>query len=203
MQLERIQQWVADYGPSAVGVGSTLDNTGVPIFFVIGMGLAYNLASTRYMMLIAALIGSAVGDLGTYAIGRYFLTKERILQGGIGRKFKPLLDAGDKATQRWGSWAIIFGRFIPYVGKIIPFLAGSYKMSWLKTTVSVCVGSLLLMLFFYLFSETAIDAVTGQADIVKYVSLAIGTAVVALLWWTNNVLKRRAQAGSEPPAGEG
>lgn len=201
MDLERVQQMVTDYGPGAVGVGSTLDNTGVPIFFVIGMGVALASKTTAVLhaMLIAAIVGSIAGDLAVYAIGRYFLTKERILMGNIGKSFQPIIDAGENMMRRWGILTVVFGRFVPYVGKITPFLAGSYRMSWLKASLSVTVGSVLLLGFFFYFAQAAYEVVSGNASLVKYVSLAIGVGVLAALCWANHVMKKKGKQKSDSP----
>lgn len=198
MTLERVQFWVKRAGPWAVGAGSTLDNTGVPIFFVIGMSVeSFVGLPTMVATLIAAIIGSIVGDLAVYAIGRYVLTKDRILAGSLGHRFKPLLDAGERPVRRWGMWTVLFGRFVPYVGKVTPLIAGSYGISWFRATFAVVVGSILLMGLYYIYAQTAIAIVRGHGGVVKIVSLAILTAVILLLWWGNRALQKRAQKAHE------
>jgi membrane protein DedA with SNARE-associated domain len=196
LDVETMRRWVMDFGPLAVGVGSTLDNTGVPIFFVVGLAAAEAAQVRPGAMWVAAFIGSIVGDLGTYCIGRYFLTKDRILEGPIGQRMAPMIHQGERTIGRWGVLSIVLGRFIPYVGKVLPLVAGSYRMSWLSVSASVVVGSLLLTGFFYIFAEAALEIVTGHATTLKAVSLALGAATVGVLWWYNSVLKARGQAGS-------
>ncbi len=196
MDIERIQELVTAYGPFAVGLGSTLDNTGIPIFFVIGMGTAHTLAveiDPRHL-LVAAVIGSIIGDVGTYAIGRYFLTKERILLGRIGKSLKPILEAGEKAMQRWGIFTVAFGRFIPYIGKVTPLLAGSYGVGWFRSVASISVGSVLLMGFMYVYADSLFKIISGSPSLVRMVSVAIGTALVASLYYANMALKKRSAA---------
>jgi membrane protein DedA with SNARE-associated domain len=196
MELETVQELVRDYGPLAVGVGSTLDNTGVPIFFIAGLAAGAVLDVRPEAMFVASLLGSIAGDIGVYVIGRYFLTKERILEGRIGQGFRPILEAGEKVMHRWGFWSIIFGRFVPYLGKVLPFVAGAYGMRWLQAGASICLGSVLLMGFFFVYSDLAFDLVREQGSAVKAVSLAIGTGCLAAMWWANRVLScRERQAG--------
>jgi membrane protein DedA with SNARE-associated domain len=206
MDLEQTRGLVESYGPIAVGIGSTLDNTGVPIFFVAGLvvAAASDAQSSATAMLAAAVVGSVVGDLGVYAIGRYFLTKERMLQGLLGQSFRPVLEAGDKAMRRWGFWSLLFGRFIPYVGKIIPFLAGSYRTPWWKAVLSVCLGSVMLMSLCYWFEEGVIAMVTEGASTIRSISSTIGILILFGLWWFNRELQQRAQmaalaSADEPP----
>lgn len=191
MTVDQIQGWIQSYGPLAVGVGSTLDNTGVPIFFVAGLAIAGAVGVAPEALLVAAVIGSIVGDLGVYAIGRYFLTGDRIRTGRIGKTMAPVLNFGERAMARWGLWTILLGRFIPYVGKIVPFLAGSYKTAWHSTIAAVTIGSVLLMGLFYFYADSAVALVKGDASAVKTVSLVIGTVVVAAIIWANVFLKRR------------
>lgn len=191
MNLEHVREYVEAYGAVAVGLGTTMDNTGVPIFFVVGMGLAYSLEVPAQAMLVAALLGSVAGDLVVFAIGKYFLTRDRLLAGTIGSYCKPVLLAGDRAMLRWGILAIVLGRFVPYIGKIIPFLAGSYNISWPRALVSISVGSMLLIGFFYFFGNAAYSILQGNASVVKTGSLVICTAVLALLYWQNHRLKQR------------
>ncbi|MCH8829017.1 MAG: VTT domain-containing protein [Planctomycetes bacterium] len=197
MELQEVQQYVEDWGPLAVGFGSLLDNTGVPIFFVAGMAAAGALDIPREALFIAAVIGSIAGDMLVYVIGRYYLTKERILAGTFGEMFQPVINVGERAMQRWGLWSLLLGRFIPYVGKIIPLLAGSYQLSWVRTWIAVTAGSLLLMAVFYLYADTAIDLVKGESTAVKYVSIAIASAFLAVLWWLNHSLKKKSKKETE------
>jgi len=191
MDVDNIHRLVTSYGPIAVLVGSTLDNTGIPIFFVIGMGAAHSLGIEPQKLLVAAIIGSIVGDVGTYAIGRYFLTKERILLGRIGQSFKPILDVGHKAMQQWGILTIVFGRFLPYIGKVTPLLAGSYRLSWFRTTAAICGGSIVLMSIMYIYADSVFKVVSGNPSLVKIISAVIGTGLLVVLYCANNALKKR------------
>ena len=198
MDIEQVQHLVKMYGPYAVGAGSMLDNTGVPIFFVVGMGTAHALGISSKLLLMSAVLGSIIGDLGTYAIGRYFLTKDRILISGIGDYIRPLLEIGEKAMYRWGGiCTLIFGRFIPYAGKVTPLLAGSYQMSWLRAVLSVCVGSVMLMGLFHVYAENVFEVISGNITLIRILSISIGTAVLLALYCVNRALKKRADINSE------
>ncbi|GAB4150749.1 MAG: VTT domain-containing protein [Planctomycetaceae bacterium] len=196
MDPDQIKLYVENYGPWAVGIGSTLDNTGLPIFFVLGMAAAASLEIPREILFVAAVIGSIVGDVGVYVIGRYFLTKERILSGNFGEMFQPVINVGERVMHRWGLWSLILGRFIPYVGKIIPVLAGSYRLSWMRTVISISLGSMLLIGLFYAYADGAIDLVAGEASTIKRVSMAIGTVFLVSLWWLNQKLKKETESSN-------
>ncbi len=193
LEFEQVKHWVEILGPTVVGIGSTIDNTGVPIFYVAGMAVAFGVkAGTRpEWMWLAAFLGSVVGDLGVYAGGRYVLTKDKLLAGRLGQQMGPTLLAGERIVKKWGALSVIFGRFVPYVGKVLPFLAGSYGMSWLTATLAVVSGSFLLTGFYYLLGQFAVDLVTRQDRRIRIVSLAIGLIAIAGLWYTNSVLKKR------------
>jgi membrane-associated protein len=205
LEFEQVKGWVEAYGPAAVGVGSTLDNTGVPIFFVAGMAAAVTLKIPIEAMWVAAFLGSVVGDPATYAIGRYVLTKDKLVGGFLGQNLRmgPTLHAGERVIGKWGPIAIVFGRFIPYVGKILPFLAGSYRVGWIAATVSVVIGSALLTGLYYLMGEIAVDLVTKRHDLVRYVSMGALAAVVVGLYYANLVLKRRNESPEAPKPAPG
>jgi membrane-associated protein len=206
LEYEQVKGWVESYGPAAVGVGSTLDNTGVPIFFVAGMAAAVSLKVPIEAMWLAAFVGSVAGDLATYAIGRYVLTKDKLVAGFLGQnlRMEPTLHAGERVIGKWGPLAIVFGRFIPYVGKVLPFLAGSYRIGWIAATVSVVIGSALLTTLYYFMGEIAIDIVAKQHDLVRSVSMGALGLVVVGLYYANLVLKRRNERGEalKPTPGE-
>jgi membrane protein DedA with SNARE-associated domain len=193
LDIESVKQWVESYGPPAVGVGSMMDNTGVPIFFVVGLAMARAVQVHPGAMWLAAFLGSVVGDLGTYAIGRYYLTKEKLLLNPLGQRMGPMLRAGERTIGRWGPWSIVFGRFLPYIGKVLPMLAGSYLVSWPVATLSVIAGSFLLTGFFFMFANVAFQVVSGHGTAVRVVSLAIGAAALCVLIGANVALQRREQ----------
>ncbi len=205
LEYEQVKAWVESYGPAAVGIGSTLDNTGVPIFFVAGLAAAVSLKVPIEAMWVAAFLGSVVGDLGTYAIGRYYLTKQNLVSGflGQGLKMGPTLHAGERVMRKWGPVSIIFGRFIPYVGKVLPLLAGSYRMGWLAASLSVVFGSFLLTGLYYLMGEIAVDLVSHRHNVIRYLSLGVLGVVVAGLYAANILLKRVNEQAPRPiPPGE-
>ena len=198
IDYEQVRAWVDSYGPAAVGVGSTLDNTGVPIFFVAGLAAAVSLKSSLAPMWVAAFVGSVVGDLAVYAIGRYGLTREKLQAGFLGRSMGPTLAAGERMMARWGWPALAFGRFVPYVGKVLPLLAGSYRKSWASAISAVAVGSFLLTGLYFLLGEIAVDLVRSRGDLVRYASLAALGVVVVGLYYANIVLKRKNSVADAP-----
>jgi len=201
VDIETIKHLVTRYGPYAVCLGSVLDNTGIPMVFLVGLVVTKAQALPPQQMLVAAGLGSLVGDLAFYAIGRYWLTKKRIVARTLGRRAKPLLDAGERAMRRWGVLAVVFGRFVPYAGKAMPFLAGSCKLSWPRAFAATCTGGFLLMGFYYFYADAAIAVVTGRGTLVTIVSLVVLTAAIAALWWANRVLSKRVvpKADTEAP----
>jgi membrane-associated protein len=207
LEYEQVKGWVESYGPAAVGLGSTLDNTGVPVFFVAGMAAAVSLKVPIEAMWAAAFLGSVVGDLATYAIGRYVLTKDKLVAGFLGQNLRmgPTLHAGERVMGRWGPLAIVFGRFVPYVGKVLPFLAGSYRVGWVAATISVVIGSALLTSLYYAMGAIATGIVARHHVIIRYASMGVLAVVVAGLYYANLVLKRkneRAAPSPPPTAGE-
>lgn len=207
LQFEQVKGWVESFGPAVVGLGSTLDNTGVPIFYVAGMAAAIGVKAKSSLGVIwaAAFVGSVVGDLATYAIGRYRLTKDQLAAGFLGQTLGmgPALQAGERVMKAWGPLSIVFGRFVPYVGKVLPLLAGSYRMSWFAATASIVVGSFLLTGMYFLLGELAVDLVRRRGDAVRFVSMAALLVVLGGLYFANRLLKAKdAQARATGPGEE-
>ncbi len=206
LQFEQVKGWVEAYGPAVVGLGSTLDNTGVPIFYVAGIAAAIGVKARASLgaIWVAAFLGSVVGDLTIYAIGRYRLTKDQLAAGflGQGLGMGPALHAGERLVSKWGPVSIVFGRFVPYVGKVLPLLAGSYRMSWLAATSSIVVGSFLLTGLYFLMGEIAVDLVRERGDVVRYASMGALLLVVAALYFANEALKAKNARTTRPDEDE-
>jgi len=98
--------------------------------------------------IIAATIGSVVGAIGLYSIGR-ILNEERI-DKIIDSKVGKILGLKKKDIHKAFSWfdnkgkyAVFFGRFIPIVRSLVSIPAGMAKMAIIPFIVLTTVGSLI------------------------------------------------------------
>ncbi|NNU84912.1 DedA family protein [Geobacillus sp. BMUD] len=93
-------------------------------------------------VIAAATAGSVVGAIVLYGIGR-LLSVERLGRiidrwGGWLRVKPEDIDKANRTFQRYGVWAVFFGRMIPLVRSLISIPAGMAKMNvWLFVWLSV------------------------------------------------------------------
>jgi membrane-associated protein len=117
-----------------------------------------------------AVVGNQVG----YLIGRY--TGTRVLARREGR----ILNRANLARaaaffERWGFWAIVVARWIPWVRTLAPMIAGAARMDnrryiLANTVGAVCWVPTLLMLGYY---------GAGLLDAVPWLKTATGVAAIA------------------------
>lgn len=130
-------------------------------------------ASAWTLGLVAAAV-AVVGNQVGYLIGRY--TGTRVLARREGR----ILNRANLARaaaffERWGFWAIVVARWIPWVRTLAPMIAGAARMDnrryiLANTVGAVCWVPTLLMLGYY---------GAGLLDAVPWLKTATGVAAIA------------------------
>ncbi len=137
---------------------------------------------------VAAVAGDAVGYTTGRRLGRPWL--ERRITGG--RLSKRHLDRAERFYARWGWWAVVSARWIPWVRTLTPILAGTSHMPYAQFASANVVGALswgagLVVLGYYAASipelRTASYVLAGTAVALAAVALLVG------------LLRRRAAAG--------
>lgn len=93
---------------------------------------------------VAASAGAIIGDSIGYSIGR---RGGRPLFERLGRRFPrhfgPVhLATAERAFQRWGMWAVFFGRFIALLRIFAGPLAGALRMRYAKFLVANATGGI-------------------------------------------------------------
>jgi membrane protein DedA with SNARE-associated domain len=120
-------------GPLGVGLLVALENLVPPVPSEIVLALAGYLAgegrANVFVMGVAATVGSVVGALALYWLGAA-LGEER-LKRWLDRI--PLVDAddldrADRWFERYGNWAVLFGRMVPVVRSLVSVPAGANHM---------------------------------------------------------------------------
>jgi membrane protein DedA with SNARE-associated domain len=76
----------------------------------------------------ACYLGAVIGDTSSYFLGRY--CKDPILNIPQVQQYHPLILQAEKHFQRFGALSLAIGRFIGPLRPILPFFAGSLKMSF-------------------------------------------------------------------------
>ena len=98
------------------------------LFFVGALAAASNGKLSILMLMLVMGIIAFLANLLNYEIGRRFgdvIPKVK----WISKILKPqYMDDAHKFFEKWGSWAIFLGRFMPIIRTVVPFVAGTSKM---------------------------------------------------------------------------
>ena len=152
------------------------------------------------VVLVAATIGALVGSLAAYLIG---------LWGG-----RPLLDRygrylginaahlarAERWFDRWGTWAVLLGRFVPVVRALVSYPAGISRMRLGRFLLFSTIGSIpwnFALLYAGFLVGEQYENIARAAKPYEYAVIAVfAVALVALVaWW---IVRRRRAATPEP-----
>jgi membrane protein DedA with SNARE-associated domain len=212
-----VQDWL-DTVPAAavyalVGLVIGLESLGIPlpgeIILVSAALLSSQHAGIDPVILGAcATIGAIVGDSIGYAIGR---RGGRPLLAWLGKKFPRHFSEGHIATaersfEKWGMWAVFFGRFVALLRIFAGPLAGVLRMPYWKFLIANVLGGIV-----WAGGTTAVIYYVGivaESWLKRFSWLGLVAAVLVGLT-SMLVLKRKANKATQPqvepepvPAGE-
>jgi membrane protein DedA with SNARE-associated domain len=131
-----------------VGAIILLESMGVPLPGEITLVSASLLAATGvtsvWGVAVAASLGAIIGDSIGYAIGR---RGGRALLERFGRRFPkhfgpPHLARAERIFDRWGVWAVFFGRFVALLRILAGPLAGALRVPYRKFLVANAAGGI-------------------------------------------------------------
>lgn len=139
--------------------------------------------------LLAATLGSLVGALVLYALGRWggrplVLRYRRVL-----RVTEAELDRADGWFDRYGSWIVLFGRMVPLARSVVSIPAGMSEMPvWrfaLLTALGSAVWNALLIGAGWFLGENwlRVTAVVGSLSNIVLVIVAVGVVTLGVWWW--------------------
>jgi membrane protein DedA with SNARE-associated domain len=148
-----VQEWLdsvpaaAVYGVVALVIG--LESLGIPLPGEIILVSAALMSSQHsdinpFVLGACATVGAVVGDSIGYAIGR---KGGRPLLAWLGKKFPRHFSEGHVATaersfEKWGMWAVFFGRFIALLRIFAGPLAGVLHMPYWKFLIANVLGGI-------------------------------------------------------------
>ena len=202
--------WIASLidaiGPWGVGLLMLLENVFPPIPSELIMPLAGFLAAQGKMGMVAAVLAGTLGSLAGatvwYAIGRA-VGADRLRRWAEthGRWMTVSPEDIDKAEswfERYGSYAVFFGRLVPAVRTLISVPAGLARMPLLPFLFWSGLGSLMW---------TSLLAAAGYILQARYhqvevwvdpLSTAVVVAVVLIYVWRVATWKRRRTRHAQP-----
>ncbi|GAA5184533.1 DedA family protein [Rugosimonospora acidiphila] len=150
--MDSVQHWLSVLPPVAIYIVVAavvgVESLGIPLPGEIALVAAALLTATGvtnvWWVAIAASLGAIVGDSIGYAIGR---RGGRSLLEWLGRKFPshlgpPHLAKAEQIFQRWGVWAIFFGRFIALLRIFAGPLAGALRVRYVKFLLANAAGGI-------------------------------------------------------------
>ncbi|MEU3254604.1 DedA family protein [Streptomyces sp. NPDC006997] len=207
-----VQEWLETVPPLSiyllVGLVIGLESLGIPlpgeIILVSSALLASQHGEINPVVLGAcATAGAIVGDSIGYAIGR---KGGRPLLAWLGRKFPRHFSEGHIATaersfEKWGMWAVFFGRFIALLRIFAGPLAGVLRMPYWKFLTANVLGGVL-----WAGGTTAVIyyvGVVAEAWLKRFSWLGLVLAVLVGLTSLLVVRSKAAKATAERQRSEG
>ncbi|MEO3744404.1 DedA family protein [Plantactinospora sp. B5E13] len=205
-RLGGLTGWIAgvidSLGAAGVGLLVALENIVPPIPSEIVLAMAGYLAgegrTNVFLVVVAATAGSVLGALALYWVGAR-LGEDR-LKRWLDRI--PLvdtddLDRADRWFERYGSWAVLFGRMIPVIRSLVSVPAGANHMPLGRFVALTTLGSGLWNVIFVALGY-ALGAQWQQID--RYTrffdySLLAAFVLMITVWVAKKVRKRRRRAG--------
>jgi membrane protein DedA with SNARE-associated domain len=195
-----VEAWMATLPPEliymVVGLVIGIESMGVPVPGELTLVAASLLAATGVtdpmLVAVAASIGAIVGDSIGYAVGR---RGGRSLLERCGQRFPKHfgpahLARAEQAFDRWGVWAVFFGRFVALLRILAGPLAGALHVPYRKFLVANAAGGVV-----WAFGTTFAIYYAGQAAeryLKQFSWIAFGVAI-AMGLLTTLWLRRRAR----------
>lgn len=140
-----VEDLVRQYGYPALAGVILVENLFPPIPSEVVLPLAGYQVSRGVLgfgwSVVAATIGSVVGALLLYWLGRRGGRPAVLRFGRVLRVNEDDLDRGDAWMERRGSWAVFLGRMVPGLRSLVSIPAGVLCMPLLKFTVLTTLGS--------------------------------------------------------------
>lgn len=206
-----VQEWLESVPAISiyllVGLVIGLESLGIPLPGEIILVSSALLASQHgeidpFVLGACASAGAIIGDSIGYAIGR---RGGRPLLAWLGGKFPKHFSEGHIATaersfEKWGMWAVFFGRFVALLRIFAGPLAGVLRMPYWKFLTANVLGGIL-----WAGGTTAVIyyvGVVAEAWLKRFSWLGL---VVAVLFGVGSMLllKRKAKkTQAQAPAGE-
>ena len=141
----------------------------------------------------AVTLGSAIGCMVDYAVGRWLgKTEERWTRGRLHR-FRPQIDVLVERFARHGALYLAINRFIPSLRGLFFLAAGMARLPWWKVltfgTLSALLWNALLLTLGLTVGKSwqQLSRLMAQYAVVFWILLGVIALAVALRWW----LKRR------------
>lgn len=208
-----VQEWLETVPPLSiyllVGVVIGLESLGIPLPGEIILVSSALLASQHgdinpFVLGACATAGAIIGDSIGYAIGR---KGGRPLLAKLGRRFpkhfsETNIAVAERSFDRWGMWAVFFGRFIALLRIFAGPLAGVLQMPYWRFLTANVLGGIL-----WAGGTTAVIyyvGVVAEAWLKRFswLGLVLAVAIGASSLLIVKRKAKRAAAEAEQPEGD-
>jgi len=197
MDLETVQQYVRYHGYWAVAVGTLVDHSGLQAFVVAG-GIVASATKqlTFWGVALAGASGSLVSDAVLFGIGRWRARwLERVTKSEKNRMRLVVLQQGVK---RWGFWLLVFGRFLPWMGRFVPAAAGLRRYNGVRAMLYALVGSLIAGFGYASLGYFATEVARSFEDYAIYAGVGALLVSFPVAYWLvkrfDRIVERRMTA---------
>jgi membrane-associated protein len=158
---------------------------GDTILFGAGLVSAHAGSGVSLPVLVAAAFVAAVaGDSVGYAVGSRLGRPWLERRVAAGRLDERQLHRAEGLAQRWGWWAVVAARWVPWVRTFVPVLAGSSRMPYPRFLAANVVGALAWAVGLPVLGHLSAHApVLRHASYVIAVLVVAGSAVAGVVGW--------------------
>jgi len=113
--------------------------TGDSLVFAAGLVAATTSGVNIWVMALGVGIAAWLGDQIAYTLGRHF--GRPYLSKRDGKWVRLGIEKSDAFYLKWGWWAVVIGRFMPWARVFVPVIAGISKMNYYKFFSANAVGA--------------------------------------------------------------
>lgn len=203
-----MEQWIYEimesYGYWGICLLIAVENLFPPIpsevILTFGGFMTTTTSLTIVGVVLAATVGSVVGAVCLYGIGR-MLSAERlekiVLRYGKVLRLKPEdIKKAEAWFTRYGAWAVFLGRLVPLVRSLISIPAGSAKMNLASFLLLTTVGSLIwntVLVYVGALVGSSWDSVLEYMDVysnIAYAIIAVCMLAAGIWFLRSRVLKK-------------
>lgn len=194
---------ISSAGYFGIGLLMAIESAAVPLPSEIIMPFAGFLVSegkfNLFGVALAGGVGSAVGSVITYAIGRY---GGRPFIERYGKYFLVSthdLEISDRFFARFGGLSSFIGRLLPVVRTFISIPAGIAKVNFAKFLIYSFVGSVLWSLILAYFGMKLGPAWVSLHERFQWLDYVIvGIIVLGAIWWVVRHIRATASQRQQP-----
>lgn len=150
---------------------------------------------TTIGVVLAGVAGSMVGSWIAYGVGRGGRLELLERHGARFHMGPSQIERADRWFTRYGDWAVLFGRLVPFVRAFVSLPAGVSKMPVLRFTVLSLIGTIPWVLGLTLAGEAVGSDWTKIRTGFEYVDYVIVALILAGIAWALVRRARRRRSG--------